>query len=62
MGAKKREILATVRSSDGKTHHNITRKPNGQLDCSCMSQRYRTFKQGETCCKHLKQIRADLSA
>ena len=62
MGAKKRVILATVRSSNGKRHYDITRRPDGQLDCSCPSQRYRTFRTGETCCKHLKQIRADISA
>ena len=62
MGATKRAILATVRSSSGKKHYDITRKPDGQLDCSCMSQRFRTFRKGETCCKHLKQLRADISA
>jgi len=56
MGAKKREVIATVRSSDGKKHYDITRKPDGQLDCSCRSQRYRSFRNGFNCCKHLTEL------
>lgn len=55
---KKREVIATVRSSSGDKHYDITRKPNGQLDCSCFSQRFRKFRQGFTCCKHLANLGA----
>lgn len=57
MGAPKREVIATMPSSDGKKHYNITRKTDGQLDCSCMSQRFRTFRKGHDCCKHLTKLK-----
>ncbi len=50
---KKRPVIGTMKSSSGKKHYDITVKANGQLDCSCFSQRYRTFKKGAKCCKHL---------
>jgi len=52
----KREVIATFRSSNGKKHYDITRKPSGALDCSCLSQRYRKFRKGFTCCKHLAEL------
>jgi len=54
--AHKREVIATVRSSDGKKHYDITRKSSGQLDCSCFSQRFRKFRKGHNCCKHLTEL------
>ena len=53
---KKREVVATVRSSNGRKHYDITQLTDGRYDCSCFSQRYKTFKKGATCCKHLAAL------